>query len=187
MKELVLVCALALPASGSAWFGSERGAIGPDPHVRVYKMLMDHMSLNLIEPKRALLIGNHPRMVYEMRKAGMEAFGLASNAFTRGYVMGYDSAIPIKEDSMALVIYSKMEPVDPWMAMRVFQGVIRLIVRWGFLIVDESGRFNDWLPKYGFSLLPFSFNGGQRIWQKQGHDYSGQPTNGYHKHLRLSE
>lgn len=187
MRELVLICALALPSSGSSWFGSERGAVGPDPHVQVYKMLIQHIAMNIDGPRRSLVIGNSPREVWQLGQAGLESFGLAVNGSIKGFIRGLDSAMPVRQKTMALVLLVKGEPNDAWLAMRTFRQIVDLIQPWGFFIIpNHAEKYLEWLPRYGFFQLPFRFHDAS-IWQRNPHgrDDHGQPKNGSYRHLEI--
>lgn len=188
MKEIFLIAALALPASGSSWFGSERGAVGHDPKVQVYNMLMQHINLNFDGSKRALVIGLHIRLAHELRGIGLQSWTLSPRVHVKSNIEGSEATMPIRENTMALVINVKPEPQDAWLSMRIFQNMIRLVKPWGFLVIrEENNRWAHWLPKWQFNLLPFYFSDGERIWQRGIGNGNGNGTHNdvYYRHLEV--
>lgn len=172
---------------GFAFLNPERGAVGHDPKVQVYHMLMQHINLNFDGPKRALVIGADVRLAHELRSIGLEAWTLTPRIHVQGNIEGSEATMPIRPETMALVISPREEPEDAWLSMRIFQNLISLVKPWGFFIVrEENHHWAAWLPKFGFSLLPFSFVSGERIWQRgAGHNGngSGQHQDVYYRHL----
>jgi len=125
--------------------------------------------------KRAILIGTPAQWLDAFYAVGFESWRLTHTSLHRFDVISNVIEMPIRKQSVHVVVFGGHSGYSAWGAMRMLSESIYSVIPYGYFIFDAKRcqRFPSMLQRFGWERLPFQWMG-MSIWQKpQGGHHGG--------------